>query len=69
MKNFLLTFLICFILCVVFMMFGGYLIFENFWVAVALVAFLISCVVSGFYAMATKVEELEQRLKRIEDKE
>ncbi|MDF3004526.1 MAG: hypothetical protein K0S22_998 [Oscillospiraceae bacterium] len=66
MKNFLEVFGISFILLTVFMMFGGSLVFENIWAIIAFVAFIISVIGSIFMYQETKIEDLEDRIKKIE---
>ncbi|MGI6317620.1 MAG: hypothetical protein ACOX1J_02610 [Dethiobacteria bacterium] len=48
MKSFLGTFVICFILCYIFLSFGGALIFENFWAILVLVALIITILTTVF---------------------
>ena len=48
MKNFLSTFAICFILCGIFLFFGGFLILSNPWLTAALIALVISLLICAF---------------------
>lgn len=66
MKNFIGTFIICFILCYVFLFFGGAIIFENFWAMLILVAFIFAILAIVFIHQETKIEELEARIKKLE---
>ena len=69
MKDFLLCYVIILIAVVVFVFFGGLLIFDfskNAWLAIAECSLLISIVVFGFVRLASKVEELEERLSKFE---
>ena len=66
MKSFLGTFVICFILSYVFLFFGGILIFENLWGIIALVALVVSVLITAFINQDTKIEELEARIKVLE---
>ena len=66
MKNFLGMFGMTFIVCGVFIFFGGALIFENFWAAIAVVAFLLSIFITALLHQETKIEELEERMKTLE---
>ncbi|HHY41565.1 MAG TPA: hypothetical protein GX514_01765 [Thermoanaerobacterales bacterium] len=68
MKNFLETFLISLISCYIFLLFGGILIFENFWATLVLVAFIIAILITVFIHQETKIEELEARIKTLESK-
>ncbi|MEA4989225.1 MAG: hypothetical protein VB095_14300 [Anaerovorax sp.] len=67
MKKFFGTFVMCLILCYIFLLFGGTLIFESFWAILVLVAFIISILISLFMYQETKIEELEARVKMLED--
>lgn len=66
MKNFLSTFAICFILCGIFLFFGGFLILLNPWLTVALIALVISLLICAFLSLEDKIEELEGRLRTLE---
>ena len=69
MKYFLLCYVIILIAVVVFVFFGGLLIFDfskNAWLAIAACSLLITIVVFGFVRLASKVEELEERLSKFE---
>ena len=66
MKRFLGTFIISVILCYVFLLFGGSLIFENIWRIIIFVAMIIAVLITAFVYQETKIEELEERIKRIE---
>jgi|LSQX01.3.fsa_nt_gb uncharacterized membrane protein YciS (DUF1049 family) len=66
MKSFLGTFAICFILCYIFLLFGGALIFENFWAILVFVALIITILTTAFIHQEIKIEELEARIKTLE---
>nr|WP_312578132.1 hypothetical protein [Sedimentibacter sp.] len=66
MKNFFGTFVICLITCYVFLLFGGALIFENFWAIIVLVALIIAILITVHIHQDTKIEELETRIKALE---
>ncbi len=66
MKSFLGTFVISLILCYIILFFGGYLIFENIWAILVLVAFIIAILITAFAHQETKIEELEARIKILE---
>lgn len=66
MKKFIGTFAICLILCYVFLLFGGALIFENVWAGLVLVVLMISIIITAFMHQETKIEELEARIKTLE---
>lgn len=66
MKGFIQTFIISFILIIIFLFFGGYLILQSFWLASACVALVISILVTSFIHQETKHEELEARIKALE---
>lgn len=66
MKKFIGTFVICLILCYVFLFFGGALIFENFGATLVLVALIIAVLITMFVHQEIKIEELEARIKTLE---
>ena len=66
MKNFLSTFAICFVLCGIFLFFGGFLILSNLWLTVALAALVISLLICAFLSLEGKIEEVEGRLRALE---
>lgn len=68
MKSFLGTFAASFIMCYVFLLFGGALIFENFWSILVLVALIITILAKIFMHQEIKIEELEARIKTLESK-
>ncbi len=69
MKNFLATFVICLILCYIFLLFGGAIILESFWAAFVLVALIIAVLVTVLIHQESKLEELEGRIKALESPE
>lgn len=66
MKGFLGTFVICFILIYVFLLFGGAFIFENIWGVLILIALVMAILITVFINQETKLEELEERIKNLE---
>lgn len=66
MKKLIGTFAICLILCYAFLLFGGTLIFQNFWATLVLVALVIAILITAFIYQETKIEELETRIKALE---
>ncbi|MDD4753127.1 MAG: hypothetical protein PHT78_07760 [Desulfitobacteriaceae bacterium] len=66
MKNFLGTFAVSLILCYFFLLFGGVLIFENFWAILVFVALIITIIAKMFIYQETKIEKLEERIKTLE---
>ena len=69
MKNFIGTFIICLIVCYLFLFFGGVLIFENIWALIIFTAFIIAILITTFISQETKIEELEKRVKALESPE
>lgn len=70
MKDFIKTFLIVAILLFVFLFFGGYLLFDfskHFWLAALNCAFIASIIIYVLCKQAEKIEELEKRIKDIEE--
>lgn len=66
MKDFAATFAVCFILCYVFLLFGGALVFENIWAILILVSLGITVLITAFMHYESKIEELEERIKAVE---
>lgn len=66
MKGFFSTFVMCLIVCTIFLFFGGFLIFESFWGPVIIIAFILAVVITSFISLETKIEELNERIKVLE---
>lgn len=66
MKKFLGIFAMSIIFCYVFLFFGGAFIFESFWAALALAAFIIAVLITLFMHQEIKIEDLEERIKNLE---
>lgn len=69
MKNFLQTFIICYILITIFDVFGGALIFGNIWGGIGVFATIFAVLITTFIRQDTKMEELEARIKALETKD
>lgn len=70
--NFFQVFIVVFLLSVVFVFFGGWMLFDfssRFWLATAACAFLIAVIVYAFIRLEEKVEGLEQRIRELEEKD
>jgi len=48
-------------------MFGGFFILKSIWATVVLAAFIIAILITAFAHQETKIEELEARIKILED--
>lgn len=68
MKNFIKAFIFILIFCYVFLFFGGFLIFDNFYALLVFVSLIITSVGMLFYKLTTRVEDLEARVKLLEEK-
>lgn len=68
MKSFFGTFIMCLVLCYVFLFFGGGIILGNIWAALVFVALIITILITIFIHQETKIEELETRIKTLESK-
>lgn len=68
MKGFFGTFIMCLVLCYVFLFFGGGIILGNIWAALVFVALIITILITIFIHQETKIEELETRIKTLESK-
>lgn len=66
MKTFFAIFFACFFFICIFLMFGGILLFENFWALVGLASFVLAIFISILFHQETKLEELEKRLEALE---
>lgn len=66
MKTFLATFILCFVICLLFLFFGGVYILSNVWATIALVALIMSVMIAGFLHQEKLIEELETRIKALE---
>lgn len=66
MRSFIGTFIICLIVCYLFLFFGGVLIFENIWALIVFAAFSIAILITTFINQEIKIEELEKRMKVLE---
>ena len=70
--RFLKIYLATLVLVSIFMFFGGYTLFnfrEHFWLAIAACAFIIAVLVSVFISQDERIEQLEAKIKEIEEKE
>lgn len=70
--KFLKTYAVILILSFAFMFFGGWQLFdfrERFWLATAACALVIAAVVSVLTAQGEKIEQLEKRVKELEEKD
>ncbi len=68
MKDFLGTFILSFIIVMLFFVFGGYLIFENIWMIIFLSSFIITLLIRVFIRQETRIENMEERIKKLECK-
>ena len=69
MKNFLGTWLAMFVVSFVFLFFGGAMIFQNIYAAVALVSFVLAVIISVFSELQEQIDELTKKVKELEEKE
>lgn len=59
------------VLCFIFGFFGGWMLFDfsdRYFVATAACAFIIAVIVSVFVAQDNKIEQLEKRVRELEEK-
>lgn len=68
MKNFISAFILVYVLSWAFLFFGGMNIFFNFYSLLAFVSLIITSVGTLFYKLFIRVEELEARVKLLEEK-
>jgi preprotein translocase subunit SecF len=70
--KFIKTYAITLVLCFIFVFFGGWMLFDfsnHFYVAVAACAFIIAVILSIFIAQEERIEQLEKRVKELEEKD
>lgn len=69
--KFIKTYVIILILCYIFVFFGGWMLFDfhnRYFVATAALAFIIAVVASIFIAQEERIEQLEKKVKELEEK-
>ena len=66
MKRFIKVFLICLVVEWVFLLFGGGLLLENFWGALALLAFIAAMLIQALMGLWERLEAMEKRLTALE---
>ena len=70
--KFIKTYAIALVSCYVFVFLGCWMLFDfskRFFVATAACAFIIAVVVSIFMAQEERIDQLEKRVKELEEKE
>lgn len=67
MKDFILTFIICLVGFFVFLFFGGIRLFEHFYLVLVLCSFIAALVIFAFIKQSEKIEELENRIEKLEN--
>ncbi|RPF54337.1 hypothetical protein [Aquisalibacillus elongatus] len=65
MKEFVGTFFACLVICYVATFFFAYLILENIWIIVTLIALFLSVLITIFIKQETRIEELEKRVEKL----
>ena len=69
--KFFKVFVIVLVLSYVLVFFGGWRLFDfhnRLWLATAVCAFIAAAIVSAFVTQEEKIEELEKRIKELEEK-
>ncbi len=67
--KFLTNFIVIFLLIYVFLFFGGWFLVEHFWGILAICAFVLAVILSIIFSQDEKIEQLEKRIKELEEKE
>ncbi len=70
--KFIKTYAITSVLCYIFVFFGGWMLFDfskRYFVATAACAFLIAAIISIFVSQEEKIEQLEKKVKELEEKD
>lgn len=72
MRRFLQTFAICFVLVVLFLSFGGWLLFDfsrHWFLASASTAFVLAVFISVWLSQEDRLEALEKRIQELEEQQ
>ena len=70
MKEFFMTFIMVLTFIVIFFLFGGFVLLDfkkNFWLAVLILALIISIIIFSFLKLSIRVEELENKVNKLEN--
>jgi len=67
MKNFIAIFGICYVLSIIFLLFGGFLVFENLYLLLALISLIIAILVTVLMYQDDRIETLEKKIKQWEE--
>lgn len=60
------------VVCFIFAFFGGWMLFDfsiNYYVTTAVYAFVITVVLTIFLSQEEKIEQLEERVRKLEEKQ
>ena len=68
MKSFLTTFVVCYVILLILAFFGLGLVYNNFYILLAVIVLPIAAVIEGFIGMEKKIEKLEKRIEELEGK-
>lgn len=69
--KFIKTYATTLVLCNIFLFFGGWMLFDfnnRYFLATAACAFIIAVIISVFVSQDEKIEQLENRVKELEEK-
>lgn len=67
MKNFVAIFGICYVLSIIFLFFGGFLVFENLYLLLALISLIIAILVTVLMYQDDRIETLEKKIKKLDE--
>lgn len=70
--KFIKTYAMTLVLCYIFVSFGGWMLFDfskREYVAIAACAFIIAVIASIFIAQEERIDQLEKKVKGLEEKE
>ncbi len=68
MKSFFTTFLACYVILLILAILGFSLVYNNFYILLAVVTLPIAAVIEGFSVMGDRIEQLEKRIEELEGK-
>lgn len=64
MKDFVATFFICLVACIIFTIFFAGLVFSNVWYIIIFAAFLLAILTTLFISQESRIEELEKKMEQ-----
>ncbi|WMJ84384.1 hypothetical protein ACS3UN_07465 [Oscillospiraceae bacterium LTW-04] len=66
MKQFLSTFFICLVFCVVSAFFFAELLMRSFWANIVVIALFLAILITAFISQDARIETLEKKVKQLQ---